>query len=531
MSPTFPHEEHPNQTHLALQSPDQTIQPTMLSPSTVRFSIVWTTLLAVIACSPHPCLDTRAGLGPCNKAGAACQALKRKLGSEITAPGDGQYAALATENWSQTAWNTPSCIATPANSTSVQTIIRTLVSLDVPFAIRSGGHSPNPGYANIDTGVLVSLSALNQVSYDVSQNAVHVSPGARWGPVYRYLQPLNITVVGGRVLEVGVGGLTLGGGLSYYTDLYGLAADNILSYQVVLADGRIVAANKSSHTNLFWALKGGSNNFGIVTRFTLAAYPLTQVWGGIKLYPSSAMPAVLEAYHAYHTAPNKDLNANLHINLVPTNDTIGVTLIYLKPVTSPPAAFAPFSSNKLGPPLLDQTGPSSLVDLLAIFNSGTVPRWEWSVSSLMPSPELWADVNDILSPTSPEIVALQKLQAGTLVSTVQPITSRVAEIGNNPLGLKPINQTWLSINAGWWREEDDEAARGVVKTLHERLENAARKRGRLLEYIFMNDAGEGQAVIAGYGKENVKRLQAVRREYDPRLVFARLVPGGQKVPE
>lgn len=506
----------------------------MLPTSPVRLSIVWPTLLTVVAFSPHTCLGlgTRPP-GPCTKAGAACQTLKTKLGREITAPGDGQYTALATENWSQTAWNTPSCIATPENATSVQIIIRTLVSFDVPFAIRSGGHSPNPGYANIGTGVLISLSALDQISYDAAQNAVYLSPGARWGAVYRYLQPLNVTVVGGRVLNVGVGGLTLGGGLSYYTDLYGLAADNILSYEVVLADGRIVNASKSSHPQLFWALKGGSNNFGIVTRFTLAAYPLTQVWGGVRLYHISAMPAVLEAYHAYHTAPNKDLHANMIINLVPTNETIGLTLIYLKPITSPPEAFAPFYSTKLGPPLLEQIGPSSLVDLLSLFDSGSVARWEWSMNSIIPSPELWADINEILSPTSPEILTLQELQAGTLVSAVQPITAHVAEIGkgNNPLGLQAVNQTWFSINAGWWRKEDDEVARGVVKTLHEQVQNAARKRGQLLDYIFMNDAGERQAVIAGYGRGNVRRLQGVRGEYDPGLVFTRLVPGGQKIPK
>ncbi|KAK3984533.1 bifunctional solanapyrone synthase [Cladorrhinum sp. PSN332] len=491
-------------------------------------------LAAVAACSPHSRPSVNSRTGPCTKAGTACQALREALGPAITAPGDAGYDALSRENWSQTAWNTPSCIASPSNATSVQFVVQTLVAANVPFAIRSGGHSPNSGYANIGTGVLISLSSLNQINYDAASNVVELAPGARWGQVFTYLEPYNVTVVGGRVLDVGVGGLLLGGGLSYYTDLYGLACDNILSYEVVLADGRIVTADKSSHPDLFWALKGGSNNFGIVTRFSLAAHPLTQVWGGIRLYQSSALPDVLRAYHAYHTAPNKDLHANLHINLVPTNDTIGVTLIYLKPVTSAPEAFAPFYSEELSTPLLEQLGPSSLVNLLALFNAGSVPRWEWSVNSFTPSPELWGDIEQILSPSSPEIVTLRSLQAGTLVSTVQPITSRVGEIsaaGNNPLGLQAVNQTWLSINAGWWREEDDAVAQGVVHVLHERIRQAARDRGQLLEYLFMNDAGGGQGVIASYGSENVKRLREVRGAYDPDLVFARLVKGGQKVPE
>ncbi|KAK4222535.1 bifunctional solanapyrone synthase [Podospora fimiseda] len=453
---------------------------------------------------------------------AVCRALQDALGTAVTVPGDADYDAQRRENWSQTAWNTPSCITSPTNATAVQYIVQTLVAANIPFAIRSGGHSPNSGYANINRGVLISLSSLNKVSYHANTNTVDLSPGARWGQVYNYLEPHNVTVVGGRVLDVGVGGLLLGAGLSYYTDLYGMACDNILAYELVLADGRIVTASKSSHPDLFWALKGGSNNFGIVTRFTLAAYPLTQVWGGIRLYPASAISDVLDAYHAYHTAANKDLYANLHINLVPSNDTVIVTLIYLKPLTSPPAAFAPFYAEKLNTPLLEQMGPFSLVNLLALFNAGSVPRWEWSVNSFKPSPELWGDIEQILSPSSPEIVTLRGLQAGTLVSTVQPITSRVGDIsasGNNPLGLQAVNQTWLSLNAGWWREEDDTIARGVVSVLHQRIRQAAEDRGGLLEYLFMNDAGSDQGVIASYGSENVERLQQVR------------VKGGQKIPE
>lgn len=122
--------------------------------------------------------------------------------------------------------------------------------------VLAGGHSPIPGDSNIDTGVLISLKHLHHVSYDAETGHVSMGPGARWNDVYDELDKYNRTMVGGRVMDVGVGGLMLGCGLSYLSDLYGLACDNVVSYEVVLADGRIVEASATSHQDLFWGLGG-----------------------------------------------------------------------------------------------------------------------------------------------------------------------------------------------------------------------------------------------------------------------------------
>lgn len=194
----------------------------------------------------------------------ACDDLIRGFGaSMVVLPSDARYPNISTENWSQTAWKTPACITLPSGASQVQKVVKTLAAKNVPFAIRSGGHSPNPFDANIDgNGVLISTERLNKVTFDPAAKTASLGPGARWGEVYAALDQYRVTVVGGRVLDVGVGGLILGGGLSYLTDLYGLACDNVVSYQVVLGDGKLVQATERSHSDLFWALKGGANNFG-----------------------------------------------------------------------------------------------------------------------------------------------------------------------------------------------------------------------------------------------------------------------------
>lgn len=190
-----------------------------------------------------------------------------------------QYESGCTENWSETAWGKPTCIVKPRGTNLLQELVRTLSSQSIYYAIRSGGHSPSPLAANIDTGVLIDLSALNQIVYHADRGVVEVGTGLKWSHVYAYLDGYNVTVVGGRDLDVGVGGLILGGeyqyfdtnntkltaiagGLSYLSNLYGLVCDNVASYQIILANGSLIDANSTSHTDLFWALKGGANNFG-----------------------------------------------------------------------------------------------------------------------------------------------------------------------------------------------------------------------------------------------------------------------------
>jgi FAD/FMN-containing dehydrogenase len=163
---------------------------------------------------------------------------------------------------------------------------------DWHIAIRSGGHGTGNSN-NIATGVTIDLSQLNATTYDASTNVVSLGTGARWLSVYGELEKHRVSVTGGREGVVGVGGLMLGGGISWYSARTGFACDSVVNYEVVLASGEILNANASANSDLWRALKGGGSNFGIVTRFDVEAFPASKL---------SIETRVIGVEHAYELA-------------------------------------------------------------------------------------------------------------------------------------------------------------------------------------------------------------------------------------
>lgn len=305
---------------------------------------------------------------------------------------------------------------------------------------------------------------------------------------------------------------------------------------MVLADGRVVDATSSQNPDLFWALKGGGNNFGItqglscldldahksslgvLTKVTSKTYPLNQVWASVRTYNASQTPDVMQALYKYQTMPKKDLYTNMVLNLIPSNSTIILTLVYLKPVATP-AAFAPFYK------LIPATELGSfftLHGLMGLFPPPSLPRWTWYSSNFQPDSTLYAKISTLLD-TAPEVAAISALPGGTLVGAAQPINANVAltgeAAGGNPLGLQAVNQTWFGLNAAWLYAKDDATVYANIKSLHDKVEALAKSANVDIPYISMNDANINQSVIASYGATNVQRLHAVQKVYDPLLVF------------
>ncbi|KAI1746614.1 putative FAD-binding oxidoreductase [Xylaria castorea] len=483
--------------------------------------------LVALLCLPSPSYSVLNQ----TSASTACSYLENTLGTGVVLPSEDQYQSTSERNWVQTAWASPSCVIQPTTTKQVSQAVSYLARVGVHFAIRSGGHSPAPLGANINDGVLFDMSGFNNVEYRAQQGIAVVGTGMRWGDVYHYLDQYNMTVVGGRILQVGVGGLTLGSGLSYLTDMYGLACDNVQNFEVVLADGSIVNANQHSHADLWWALKGGGNNFGVVTRFTFTTYPTGNVWGGYRVYTLDALPALFDALLQYQSATVKDRYANLMMQAFPLNGTLGVLLnmVYNKPVEAP-AAFAPFYDI---PTIANTVQIQPMTDFLASQVPPSLPRLNWYATSFKTEATLFKTVEKIVT-TSPELDTIRNLTAGSIAVGWQPIsTSAIAAghvRGGNALGLENVNQTWLAIDVGWWDAEDDAAANEATASLIARIEDATKSSGQHVDYIFMNDAAVTQNVIGHYGTVNVARLRAVQRRYDPREIFQKLVPGGFKLP-
>lgn len=210
-----------------------------------------------------------------------CSEISENTDIQVSSPISLSYIDEQLEYWSSTCSALkPSCIIFPNTAAEVAAVLRVLSTNDEQFAIKSGGHSPNNYFASVDGGPLISTQNLDHVILDPSTGIVDVGPGNRLDGLAKKLQGTGWTFVGGRIGNTGVGGLVLGGGLSYMSAQYGWSASSVIEYEVVLANGTVVTASDSSNPDLFVALKGGGNNFGVVTNYKCQAHPQGDVYGG-----------------------------------------------------------------------------------------------------------------------------------------------------------------------------------------------------------------------------------------------------------
>lgn len=191
---------------------------------------------------------------------------------------------------------TPWCIVQPSNAQEVSTALLTL--LDDPecgIAVRSGGHTTFAGANNIVEGATIDLGNMNSTTYHPEKGTASIQPGSTWLQVYRTLDALGVAVPGGRVSTVGVAGLILGGGISFYSAKQGMVCDNVVGYEMVASTGDIMYVTKDTYPDLFKALKGGGPNFGIVTRFDMTAFETPKLWGGAVIYNKTAGSELLSS--------------------------------------------------------------------------------------------------------------------------------------------------------------------------------------------------------------------------------------------
>ncbi|KAL1740066.1 hypothetical protein HDZ31DRAFT_77155 [Schizophyllum fasciatum] len=224
----------------------------------------------------------QAWIDPLDACHHACSAIANVVSNASTVyyPWDtsGHYAADIA-HYSPPASQNSTCSVEPGSAEDVARILNILSEKRPPFAIKGGDHSQNFGFSST-TGVHIAMSRFSEIVYDEKGETVTIGAGLIWDELYAALDPLGRGVVGGRVSSIGVGGVILGGGYSWKTNQYGLAVDNVLAFELVKPDGEIVLVTDESDPDLFFVLKGGHNNYGIVTRFTLKTHPQDGVWGG-----------------------------------------------------------------------------------------------------------------------------------------------------------------------------------------------------------------------------------------------------------
>jgi FAD/FMN-containing dehydrogenase len=241
--------------------------------------------------------------------------LRERVTGPVVVPGDPDYED-ARHVYNFMIDKHPAAIVRCADAHDVQAVVQHARDSGAALAVRGGGHSV-PGYGTGDGAIVADLSAMSQVLVDPERRTARVGGGATWAMLNEATAAHGLATTGGIVSTTGVGGLTLGGGIGYLTRAHGLSCDNLLSAEMVLADGQIVTASEAEQSDLFWALRGGGGNFGVVTQFEFRLHPVGEIYGGLMLFePADAVgifryfrefivdaPREYGGYPAWHRAP------------------------------------------------------------------------------------------------------------------------------------------------------------------------------------------------------------------------------------
>jgi FAD/FMN-containing dehydrogenase len=407
----------------------------------------------------------------------------------------------------------PASIARPRDAREVAEAIAVARVEGREVAVRGGGHSV-AGHSTTDGGMLLDLSAMRDVAVDPATRRVHVGGGALLGDVDRATEAHGLVVPAGHVSHTGVAGLTLGGGFGWLCRKLGLTIDSLVSAEVVTADGEVLRASEDSEPDLFWALRGGGGNFGVVTEFEFEAHPFGRMLvGGPVLYPlEEAAEVLVAARAAMDDAPDEVTLFATFMTVPPAPDfpaelhgrkALAVVAVYAGPVEDAGPHVAPF--RRLGTPLLDALGPLPYVALQSMIDA-TAPHGvnyygrSHFVTEVDPIASSLADA--FADVTSPMTVLLFGWLGGAVARVPEDATAFAHR--DAPFLLWSVS-AW----AGGRGDEHIEWTRGVSEAVEP-----------VAHGVYVNALGdESEArVRAAYGP-NWDRLRATKRRYDPENVF------------
>ncbi|KAJ3518855.1 hypothetical protein NMY22_g13470 [Coprinellus aureogranulatus] len=224
-------------------------------------------------------------------------------------PGDATFERLSS-HWAPSSSQVPTCVVEPQTPLDVSEILTIVGDTRTPFAVQGGGHTRNPGFSST-IGVHISMNGFRSIRYDPTSQTAEIGAGLRWQEVYAELEPYGVSVVGGRVPGPGVSGFTLGGGYGWRTNQFGLTLDTVTAFELVTPTGEVVTVTEISDSQLFFALRGSGNNFGIVTKFTLRTFPQGQVWGGMITYAAPDTFSAIAAAIATFSSQVQDPKASM----------------------------------------------------------------------------------------------------------------------------------------------------------------------------------------------------------------------------
>ena len=442
---------------------------------------------------------------------------------ELLRPGDREYDE-ARKVWNGAIDRRPALIARCAAAADVTTALDLARERELQVAVRGGGHSI-AGFSVCDDGLVIDLSPLRGIAVDPGARTARAGGGVLWGELDAATQAHGLATVGGIVTHTGVAGLTLGGGIGWLMRRHGATADNLLAADVVTAGGETLHASEHENPDLFWGLRGGGGNFGIVTSFEYRLHTVgPTVLAGPLYYALEDGPAVLRHYRDLVADAPDELTTILNLRMAPPlpfipaefhgRPVVTVAVCYAGDLGRGETVLAPLRS--FGSPLVDAIGPRPYVELQRMFDP-TVPHgwhYHWRSWELPPLTDAAIDtlVDQAARITSPRSYII-----------VFQLGGAVARVGEDETAYSQRDAAHnVNINAVWL-EGDPEADRHVrwVHECHAALERHAGGRA----YVnFLADEGADR-VRAAYGHAKHDRLVALKRRYDP----ANVLRGNQNI--
>ncbi|PHH91703.1 hypothetical protein CDD83_10620 [Cordyceps sp. RAO-2017] len=476
-------------------------------------------------------------------AAACCKTLSYSIPYIYHSPVSPEYNSLIKARWSNTAILHPGCVITPRSAQDVSKALKILAKQHCQFAVKAGGHSATPGFNSIDGGVSIDLTELKSTYMAPDRSSVTLGSGVTWGLAYDTFNDSNIGFTGGVCEDVGVGGVSIGGGQSLFQAKLGWAVDNIIDYEVVLASGKIVHANQRQHRDLFRALKGGNTNFGIVTRVQLAAFELDNLWGGEVFVglngPQASRPEMLDklsrAIVDFVAKNNDDVDTGLQILTAYLSggkgQTVNSALSNTRGVENPETV-RPFLDmpNRLS----NNVRHVKIADFVHELSS-FVPKGFRQITASLTITNDYKTLREVWEATDAVYDALpQKDKIDWVVSIIpQPKVqqSYAKKRGGNSLGLSHVKEDQIVF---WFSPRwTDPALDSVMEEVRDKFvevgERVAKKHGTYSPFLYINFASPQQDPLCGYGADSVAFLKRTARKYDPKGVFQKLMPGGFKV--
>lgn len=409
----------------------------------------------------------------------------------------------------------PRMIAQCADVSDVIQCVNFAKTHDLPAAVRGGGHSA-PGFGTCNDGLVIDLAGLKSIHVDVDRKTARVEGGCTWADVDRATHAFGLATPGGVISTTGVGGLTTGGGFGYLTRRYGLACDNLLSAEVVTADGTLRSASSAENPDLFWAIRGGGGNFGIVTSFEFQLYPVSTVYAGPILYPLEQAAEAMRFYRDFMRTAPRELSAFFAFLIVPPGPPFpeslhmktlcGVVCAYCGNPSDGDAVTAPL--REFGPPLFAFTGPMPYPVLQSMFDPLMPPGLH----------HYWKA--DFVNELTDDVIA-GHVQHGPHIPTIHsavhiyPMDGAVHDVAKDATAFTYRDIRYVHIIAA---VTPDPAPLPEYRQWVRRYFDALHPLSAGGSYVnFLME--EGDERIASSYTGNYKRLQAMKARYDPDNLF------------